>query len=63
MSIADRVAHVRALLDKLQSYEHMIDANGFTTATVDDMKGNAKNLCDVIKADADNIKTEIDQWQ
>ncbi len=63
MSIAERIARVRSLLDRLHSYEHLIEADNFESGTVDDMKGNAKNLCDEIKAEADSIKTEINQWQ
>ncbi len=63
MSIAERIARIRSLLDRLHSYEHLIDANNFESDTVDDIKGNAKDLCDEIKIEADSIKTEVDQWQ
>ena len=63
MSIAERIALVRSLLDRLHSYERLIDADNFEPNTVDDIKGNAKDLCDAIKIEADSIKTEINQWQ
>ncbi len=62
MSIEEEIAQVRALLDRLNSYEYMIDANNFEPDTVDDMKDNAKDLCDELKTIADSIKTEIDNW-
>ncbi len=60
--IAEMIARIRALLDRLHTYEHMIGANNFENNTVDDMKGNAKDICDEIKVDVDSIKSEIDNW-
>ena len=63
MSVAERIALIRSLLDKLHSYQRMIDGNSFENSTVTDIKGNAKSLCDQIKSEADSIKAEINLWQ
>lgn len=62
MAIGDRVDGVKRLLDRVHDYEHLIVADNFEPATIDDMKGNAKALCDAAKAEIDNIKSEINQW-
>ena len=61
--IAGMVARIRASLDRLNTYEQMIGGNNFENNTVDDMKGNAKDICDEIKAEIDSIKAEIDNWE
>ncbi len=53
---------VKRLMDRLDDYQRMIDGGNFETPTIDDMKGNAKNLCDVAKGEIDNIKSVIDAW-
>ncbi len=63
MSVAERIALIRSLLDKLHGYQRMIDGNSFENSTVTDIKGNAKDLCDQVKNEINSIKTEIDQWQ
>jgi len=60
--ITEMVARIRASLDRLHTYEHMIGGNNFENNTVDDMKGNAKDICDEIKTEIDSIKAEIDNW-
>ncbi len=62
MSIEENVAQVRSGLDRLSQYEHMIDADNFESDTVDDMKGNAKDICDQLKARINDIKDAVDQW-
>jgi len=63
MTITEKVAQIRSKLDLLCNYQHMIDADNFEPGTVDDMKGNAKDICDVIKSLTDDIKAEIDNWE
>ncbi len=60
--IAGMIARIRAKLDRLHTYEHMIDGNNFENSTVDDMQGNAKDICDEIKGEINSIKAEIDNW-
>lgn len=61
--IRSRIDAVKRLLDKILAYEQMIEADNFEPDTVEDMKGNAKGLCDAAKNEIGNIKTEVDQWQ
>ena len=61
--IAEMVARIRASLDRLHTYEQMIGGNNFENNTVDDMKGNAKDICDEIKVEIESIKAEIDNWE
>lgn len=63
MSIEDRMAAVKRLLDKVASYDHLITTDNFEPDTIDDMKGNAKDICNVAKTEIDQIKAEIDQWE
>lgn len=62
MSIGESIAKIRKLLDRLHSYEHMIDTDTFEPGTIDDMEGKAEDLCDKMKEEIDNIKSEIGQW-
>lgn len=62
MSIEGKIAEVRATLDRLHSYQRMINAGNFEQATVDDMRGNAKDLCDDVKSIINQIKAEVNQW-
>lgn len=62
MTIEGRIDGVKRLMDRVHDYEHMIIADNFEPATIDDMKGNAKALCDAAKAEIDSIKAEIDLW-
>lgn len=62
MSIGDRIGVVRGLLDRIIAYDHMVASDSFTPDTITDMKGNAKDICDAVKSETDNIKIEIDQW-
>ena len=62
MDIDNIAAGVKRQLDRLIDYEKMIDANNFESATVDDMKGNAKDICGVIKTEINDIKSKIDNW-
>lgn len=63
MAIDDRVEAIRQLLERIKTYNRLIVADNFEASTVDDMKGNAKDICDQAKAELDQIKAEIDQWQ
>lgn len=62
MAIEDRIAAVKRLMDKVVSYDHLITADSFEPDTIDDMKGNAKDICNTVKTEIDQIKAEIDQW-
>ncbi len=62
MNIEEYIAQVRSGLDRLSQYEHMIDANNFESDTVEDMKGNAEDICDQLKTIIDDIKAAVDQW-
>jgi len=62
MAIKDRVDGAKRLLDKVSLYNRLVIENSLEQDTIDDMKGNAKDICDDVKAEIDNIKSEIDQW-
>lgn len=62
MTLNDSIAQVRKKLDMISQYDNMVSNNDFEPDTVDDMKGNAKDICAEIKSVVDDIKTEIDNW-
>lgn len=62
MAIKDRVDGAKRLLDKVNLYNKLVTENSLEEDTIDDMKGNAKALCDDVKTEIGNIKSEIDQW-
>jgi len=63
MTIESRIDGVKRLMGRVHNYQHMVEADSFEPATVEDMKGNAKGLCDAAKVELDNIKAEIDSWE
>ena len=62
MTIEIRLERIVKLVGKVRTYDKLITEDSLEPATVGDMKGNAKDLCDKIKTEADLIKNEIDQW-
>ena len=62
MVIDQRINAARGLLDMVKKYSDLIAANDFLAATVTDMQENAKDTCNLIKAEIDDIKTEINGW-
>jgi len=62
MTIGVRLERIRGLIDRIRRYNHLIAEDSLQPTTVDDMKGKAKDLCDEIRAEADLIKNDIDQW-
>lgn len=62
MAMDDRIEIVRQLLERVRNYNRLIVNDNFEVSTIDDMKGNAKDICDAIKDEVDLIKTEIDGW-
>jgi len=62
MSIESKTDGVKRLLERVLDSKRIVDADNLETATVDDLKDNAKGLCDSAKLEIDNIKDEIDSW-
>ena len=62
MTIQISIAKVRALLDRVAQYEHIVLDNNFEHDTITDMKGNARSICDEIRSDVNDIKNEINKW-
>lgn len=62
MMIGERIGRILNLLERIRRYERVITADNLEPATVDDMKGNAKDFCDQAKAEINQIKSEIDEW-
>lgn len=62
MAIEDKIDGAKRLLDKVKVYNRLIIEDSLEPATIDDIKGNAKTLCDNVKVEIDNIKAEIGQW-
>jgi len=60
--IASRIDGAKRLLDKIGTYNKLVVSDNFEPTTIDDMKDNAKDICDAVKAEVDQIKAEIDQW-
>lgn len=58
----DRINTIKSLLDKIANYNRIIEADNFESDTVDDIRGNAKDIADEIKTEVDTIKVEIDLW-
>ncbi len=62
MTIEVRIERIRGLIDKIRRYNRLIVEDSLEPTTLDDMKGNVKDICDEIKTEADQIKAETDQW-
>jgi len=62
MSIESRIDAVKRVLERIHEYKRIVEADNFEPATIDDIKGNAKDLCDTAKTEIDNIKAGIDDW-
>lgn len=62
MAVEDRIIQVKHLLDRVSNYNRLVTSDSFEAATIADMKGNAKEICDQVKDEITQIKSEIDQW-
>ena len=62
MSIESEIDGVKRLLERVLEYKRIVEADSFAPATIEDMKSNAKDLCDSVKAEIDHVKDEIDSW-
>jgi len=63
MTIEIRLERIAKLVGRVRVYDKLVTEDSLQSATVDDMKGNAKDLCDEIKTETDLIKNEIDKWE
>lgn len=62
MAIDDSIEVIKQLLEKVRSYNRLISSDNFDPLTIEDMKGNAKDICNQAKTELDEMKSEIDQW-
>lgn len=62
MAIEVRLERIAKAVSKIRVYDKLVTEDSLEPATVDDMKGNAKDLCSEIKTETDLIKNEIDRW-
>jgi len=62
-TIEIRLERILKLVGKIRVYDKLVTEDSLEPATVDDMKDNAKDLCDEIKTETDLIKNEIDKWE
>lgn len=62
MAVLDRLVAVRAKLDEIARYTELVTRNSFTDDTLEELKGNAKSLCDEAKGELDLIKADIGNW-
>ncbi len=62
MTIENDVAQVRKKLDMISQYNNMVVSSNFEPDTVADMKSKAKDVCDAIRSEVNNIKSEISHW-
>jgi len=60
--IISRFNTIKRKMEDVVFLADMIDKNNFEEATVHDMAGNAKDKCDLVKAEVDLIKGVIDEW-
>ena len=63
MTIEIRLERISKLVGRVRVYDKLVTEDSLQSATVDDMKDNAKDLCDEIKTETDLIKNEIDNWE
>ncbi|MBA7681076.1 hypothetical protein ES703_89404 [subsurface metagenome] len=63
MTIEIRLERISKLVGRVRVYDKLVTEDSLQSATVDDMKDNAKDLCDEIKTETDLIKNEIDKWE
>ena len=62
MAVEDRISQVLEQLERLRRYTRLVINDGFSDATLTELKTNAKTICDDIKAEVDQIKTDINGW-
>ena len=62
MAIGQYIRDVNLLLDRVHKYDHIIQEDSLEEATVEDMAGNAKAICDEAKGKIDSIKDDIESW-
>lgn len=62
MSIESKIDDIAEELQLVRAANTLIDADGFSGDTVDDMKTKAKDVCDTIKDHVDDLKDLIDDW-
>lgn len=60
--IISRFNTIKRKMEDVVSLADMIEKNNFEPPTVQDMAGNAKALCDLVKNEVDAIKAVIDEW-
>lgn len=63
MAVQDRLERISKLVDKIRRYNQLVVEDSLEPTTVVDMQGNVKDLCNEIKGEADQIKTEVGQWE
>jgi len=63
MAIEGRLERIKQLLNKVRVFDELVSDDNLEPATIDDIKGKAKDLCDATKSELDNIKAEIDNWE
>lgn len=62
MAVLDRILVMREKLDEVARYTQLVTTNSFTPETLDELKANAKSLCDEAKGELDFIKADIANW-
>jgi len=62
MTVETRINRVVTLLNRVKKYGDLVTADNFENQTLDDMKGNVKDILDEAKGEIDEIKSEVDNW-
>jgi len=63
MSVEDRLGIVQQQIERTRRYVRLVIGNTFSPDTLDELKNNAKDLCDDAKAELDLVKNEIDELE
>lgn len=62
MAVVDRLERIGRLVDRIRNYNRLVLEDSLEPTTLEDLKGNVEDLCDEIKVEADQIKTEVGHW-
>lgn len=60
--IDTRINKITNLLARAKKYSDIVMSDSFENQTLDDMKGNVKDIVDEAKVELDQIKHEVDNW-
>lgn len=62
MAIETRINRIATLLSQVKNCNSLVAGKEFQNSTKDDLQDYTKNILNEVKAEVDQIKTEVDSW-